>query len=132
MTHVSKRRIPDKTKKLLIEALLYSLSNSNTLDTKKVLSALLTDTEVLMLSKRLGIAYLLQQGQDEIDVADVVKVTRQTVARIKLQLDAGSTEARSFLLKKLGSWKNSVLLRMLLRDAALSFARGLIRNTRLG
>lgn len=130
MTHVSRRKIPDKTKAVLLDALIYGFSNLKPTQAHKILSALLTNTETIMLAKRLGIAYLLRENAEEVDIAEIVKTTRQTVARIRLQLDAGSPESREFLIQKLAKWERVSLFKSLLKTVGLGLAKEFAKNLR--
>lgn len=127
MTHVSRRRMPDETRDILENALLYIFSNLKPSQTNKILSTLLTRTEKTMLAKRLGITYLLQESLDDNKIADIVKTTRQTVARIRLQLLAGSKEERDYLLLKLSKWGKIKKLKELAKDVAISIAKRILR-----
>ena len=80
-----------------------------------------------MLAKRLGITYLLQESLDDNKIADIVKTTRQTVARIRLQLLAGSKEERDYLLLKLSKWGKIKKLKELAKDVAISIAKRILR-----
>jgi len=48
------------------------------------LDAFLSNTEKIMLAKRLAIVYLLSEGVGETDIAETLHVTRATVDRIGL------------------------------------------------
>lgn len=130
MTHVSKRQLSDDAVNLLKDALLHTFSNLTPQQTKTVLSSLLTPTEITMLAKRLGIVYLLNSGESEANVAEVVKATRQTVARIRLQMEADPTTPKSYFAKKFDTWKKSEELNKLLKDVVKYTARTMIRNIR--
>ena len=128
MTHVSRRKIPDKTKAVLLDALTYGFSNLKPTQTRKILSTLLTNTETIMLAKRLGIAYLLKENAQEVDIAEILKTTRQTVARIRLQLDAGSPESREFLIQKLAKWERVSMFKSLLKTVVMGLAKEFAKN----
>jgi len=119
MTHLSRKKVPDETNKALKKALFYLFTNLKKPQVPKILSSLLTDTEQKMLLKRLGILYLLNEGESQPGIANALKTTRQTVARIQLQLKAGSKESQKTLLAKLTKWGNIKFFEKVLKKAAL-------------
>lgn len=130
MPHVSRRKISDKNKVLLDDALIFAFSDLKPQEVGKIFATLLTKTEQTMLAKRLGIAYFLKQGVEETEIAEGVKTTRQTVARIRLQLLAGPEDAYQYLLNKLSEWHQIRAFKKLVKDAAISAANKIIRGAR--
>lgn len=127
MPHVSRKMVPEETKKVLKEALVFVFSNLKPDEVKKAFSSLLTETEQIMLAKRLGISFLLNENIDDVNIADTVKTTRQTVARIRLQLKAGLAEAKDFLLRRLSSWKRIRILKNTAKQIAISAVKRILR-----
>ena len=116
MTHVSRKRISQPTQQILNEALLYCLSGATPKTLNKMLSSLLTKTEIIMLYKRLGIIYLLEGEWTIQDISGFTKTTKQTIERIKYQFLRIPKEERNVLLKKLRNWKNINLLIKLMEE----------------
>jgi len=87
MTPVSRKRLESQIDKLLDNLLTESLTKQNSSkDALKLINVLLTPTEVKMIKKRIGIICLLNEGVDLENISKITKTTRQTVARIRLQL----------------------------------------------
>ena len=87
MTPVSRKRLESQIDKLLDNLLTESLTKQNSSkDALKLINVLLTPSEVKMIKKRIGIICLLNEGVDLENISKITKTTRQTVARIRLQL----------------------------------------------
>jgi len=85
MTHVSRKKLADKTLRQILNTLLFVLSNTKEKEEMaQLLDAFLTKTEKIMLAKRLAIVYLLNEGVEETKIAESLNVTQATVSRIKL------------------------------------------------
>jgi len=84
MPHVSKHKLEPKREKELLTSFTIIMSRiGRKPEMKDFLYSLLSHTERLMLSKRLGIVMLLKEGLSEAEVASILNITRQTVYRIK-------------------------------------------------
>ena len=128
MPHVSKRKLEKDTQKLIDSALVWTFSRLKGNETNIVFNSLLTPTERVMLAKRLGILYLLKEGQEERVVAETLKTTHQTVYRIKLQHRLISDSESLFLIKKLSNWKEFVVFKKVMGDLALGVLKALSRG----
>jgi uncharacterized protein YerC len=85
MTHVSKKRIDPEIWKYITDSLTYLIKNLNsTTDTQLFLDSILSDTERLMISKRIIMAFLLKHNIDSENICEVLKLTPATVSRQKL------------------------------------------------
>lgn len=84
MSHISRRTLDSKTRRKILDALELVLGKCNKTEANSFLFSLLSDTERLMLAKRLAIALLLKEGIDHSSIADALSVTRETVYRIEL------------------------------------------------
>lgn len=88
MTHISLRRLPKKTEDELIENLRLVFRKINKDEEMSALFlSLLSITEQIMLSKRLAIIILLQEGIPEIKISNMLNVTRITVERMRFFLE---------------------------------------------
>lgn len=85
MPHVSFRKLPEKTERELIENLkaVFRKINKDE-EMSSLFHSLLSSTEQLMLSKRLAIIVLLEEGIPESKIADALNVTRITVEKMRL------------------------------------------------
>jgi Trp operon repressor len=127
MTHVSKRRLDVKIYTDLEKAFDQLLSNLEPDEVKHITSTLLTNTEKLMLIKRLGILSLIEDNLDQDTVAKVLKTTRQTVSRIELQLFKVPETSKDFVIKKLNKWQNFQNFKKALVEIATWSAKKLLR-----
>lgn len=89
MPHVSRYKLPKNVEAELISKLNLALTHIGK-DSEMIefLDALLTPTEKLMLAKRLAIIVLLEEGVPESKIADILHVTRITVAKMQLFYEA--------------------------------------------
>lgn len=85
MTHVSKRKIEPEIKKQILDSLTLLIKNLNNVpDTEKFLSSILSETERIMIAKRVVGAFLLRHNIESEKIQDILKLTPATVARLKL------------------------------------------------
>lgn len=84
---VSKDKINAVLEKQLIKTFFQLVSDlRNTHDTQAVLSDLLTDTELVSISKRLAIAYWLTKGRSYGNIKNNLKVSSATIALVQQHL----------------------------------------------
>lgn len=89
MAQVSRNRLSKKAEKQLIDNLNLVLSTiSKQEEMLMFLSAFLTDTEKLMLAKRLAIIVLLSEKLSDSEIARTLHVTRITVSKIRYFMEA--------------------------------------------
>ncbi len=123
MPHLSKNTLsPQKEMELLktFDIILARITKAD--EMKTFLLTLLTPTERLMLAKRLMIAVLLKENLNETNIAEILHVTRGTVYKSKLFLEARG-EGYEAAFKVL----NDVKLKEELKSVLLSFAKYSIR-----
>jgi len=101
MTHVSKKRIKDNTLETLDKALEHVFKNLSQSDVKSLFASLFTKTEKTMLLKRIGIISLLEQKASPESISKITATTRQTVARIRLQLLEVAEKDKKILYRKI-------------------------------
>ncbi len=90
MPHVSKRKIKPKLLGKLLEKFLAVFEKAHSRKfAKEVMQELFTKTEKIMLAKRLAIILMLQSETPQDKIADVLKVSPTTVARMSLNLEIG-------------------------------------------
>lgn len=118
MPHVSFRKLPEKTEKELIENLKAVFRKINKEEEMSSLfHSLLSSTEQLMLSKRLAIIVLLQEGVAEPKIADALNVTRITVEKMRFFMETKG-EGFDIALKKLEEEKRLQSFKKELLDLA--------------
>ena len=99
MTHVSRKKLEVQVDKFLNKLLTAVLTKKySAKEASKIMKVLITPTEVNMMRKRIGIIYLLNKGMDLENISKLTKTTRQTVARIRLQLLEVESEDKQYLI----------------------------------
>ena len=90
MGRISKRRIDPEIEDRIFEIFWeYLASLKMPLQIKEFLVSLLSQTEQVMLSKRLAIALLLSKGFNFEEIDETIKVSKSTVGMINRQMLAG-------------------------------------------
>lgn len=85
MPHVSKNSLSRKAEESLIQTLELVLARlSKEEEIKGFLLSLLSPTERLMLAKRFAIILLLRENLSDLEIAQSLHVTRETVSRMKI------------------------------------------------
>ena len=85
MTHVSRKKLPDKVLRQILDSFLFVLTSTKKKEEmSKFLDAFLSNTEKIMLAKRLAIVFLLSEAVEETKISETLLVTQSTVSRIKL------------------------------------------------
>lgn len=114
MPHVSKNKLNKNVEANLVytlELVLAKLTKEE--EIKGFLLSLLTPTERLMLAKRLTMIILLKEGLPDSHIAATLHVTRGTVSRMQLFLEARG-QGYEFALKKLSDEKTMQDLKKIL------------------
>lgn len=100
MPHVSRKKLPDKVLRQILNSFLFVLTDIK--DRKKMaefLDAFLSKTEKIMLAKRLAIVFLLSEGVEETKISETLSVTQSTVSRIKLWYETKGTGYKVAVVK---------------------------------
>jgi len=84
MPHVSKRTLDPRTEIQINKTFKLVLGKLNAKEIDSFLFSILSDTERMMLAKRLAIVLLLKQGIDDSSISEALCVTRVTVNRMHL------------------------------------------------
>jgi Trp operon repressor len=106
MPHISKRKLDKQTEKQLYDALVFTFSKLDLAESRQILGTVLTETERLMLAKRLGVMLLLDENLSDRQIAEALKITPPTIQKIELQISANRTGGYLLLLAKLSSWRD--------------------------
>ncbi|HSW47680.1 MAG TPA: Trp family transcriptional regulator [Candidatus Saccharimonadales bacterium] len=89
MPHVSRNKLSFQTEQQLTDTLDLVLSKLTRKESvKDFLLSLLTPTERIMLAKRLAIIILIKEGIPQSQISQTLHVTRITVSRLELFLEA--------------------------------------------
>jgi len=88
MSQVSKKVLKQEVKQDLYDSVSYILKELKTKEeVDQFLSSSLTDTERLMVSKRVVTAYLLRNNVEEKKIGDTLKLTPSTISRLKMWIN---------------------------------------------
>ncbi|MAF59432.1 MAG: helix-turn-helix domain-containing protein [Candidatus Pacebacteria bacterium] len=102
MPHISQKKVGGKIKKSL-ERHLYALFGKTGTKTRiQVLEELLTETETIMLAKRIGMILLIKKGVSLYKISDLLGVSPSTAERFKLEVELGKYRHTSDWV-----WRNS-------------------------
>lgn len=124
MPHVSRNRLSKKIEQELTGKLNQVLTILNSSDEMfAFLEALLTETERLMLAKRLATIILLNEGLPDSQIAEILHITRITVAKMRYYNKARG-QGFNIALAKLEKQKQFFVFKKML----LSLARYSIRT----
>lgn len=100
------------------------LSKNSPLETKTLLSVLLTKTERIMVAKRLGMFFMLKQEAPEQEIAEALHVTPLTVVRTKMKMIEGEPEHFRLFFKRLRRWENFEMF----KDALSRLGKGVLKK----
>ena len=132
MPHVSKRKLKEKAESELNRSFQTVLTKiNNTAEMDLFLTSLLSNTEKLMFTKRLAVVVLLDENIPESTIANILNVTRETVARQRYRLELKG-EGYKIAIKKLDEEKTLQGLKKLLVSLAkysISAAGGYVKPT---
>lgn len=106
MPHISKHKLPRETEQALIKNLNLILSSIHKHEEMLLfLDALLTDTEKLMLAKRIAIIVLIAERLTDSEIANRLHVTRITVAKMRYFYEARAKDGYGIALRKIANDK---------------------------
>lgn len=102
MPHISSRRLKEEEEQVLKSRLVdvFRIIGKD----RKVsysIKEFLTDTEMIMLAKRLGIIYLVDRGMSTLEICETLKMSSSTVIRVEKRMDRGGYQNLRKALKKL-------------------------------
>lgn len=85
MPHISKRKVEPKIQKHILGSFTLLLKDlDNVPDTEKFLASILSETERLMIAKRIVAAFLLRHNIESEKIQAILKLTPATISRLKL------------------------------------------------
>lgn len=131
MPHVSKRVIDSKIKKHALDSLTFLIKDLNNIpDTEKFLFSVLSETERLMIAKRITAAFLLRHKIESAKIQDLLKLTPSTVFRLKLWIQTHQ-EGFDVIFDKMEKQRRSELTKDILYkilDYAIKAGSGRVPN----
>ncbi len=88
MPQISKRKLKLQVEQDLLDSLSYTIKELKTKkDVDMFLSSALTDTEKLMIAKRVVTAFLLKNKVEEKKIGNTLKLTAATITRLKMWIN---------------------------------------------
>lgn len=102
MPHISQNKLDKKTKEELEKHLYTLLRNTGSETRTQVLEELLTETETIMLAKRIGMILLIKKKISLYKISDLLGVSPSTAERFKLAVESGKYSNTTDWI-----WKNS-------------------------
>jgi uncharacterized protein YerC len=131
MPHVSKRLIDSKIKKDTLDSFTFLVKDLNNVsDTDKFLSSVLSETERLMIAKRITAAFLLRHNIESLKIQNLLKLTPATVFRLKLWIQTHQ-EGFDVIFNKLEKQRRNGLTKDILYkilDYAIKAGSGRVPN----
>lgn len=100
MPHLSKKEIPKKVRETLEKQLLSLLKDTGAWDREVIFKELLTDTEKLVLAKRLALISLINRGFSVNRISRVLGISTSTVLRFELATESKQHVRTSKWLKR--------------------------------
>lgn len=118
MPHVSKIKLNKKAEEELIKNLDLVLSKiGKNEEMVPFLNSLLTETERLMIAKRLAVILLLEHGLHDVQISNMLHVTRMTISKMRLFYEGRGKDLK-IGVKKLAEQKNIEDFKILLTSLA--------------
>lgn len=89
MPHVSRKKVKKEILNKILDFLVLALTEiKEEKEMRLFLDSFFTSTEKVMLTKRLGVVYLLQQNVSKEKIATILSIGRPTIERMELWLNA--------------------------------------------
>jgi hypothetical protein len=106
MSHLSKRVLDKKIEEQLDRSLIYLVKSlQDYKEVKSFLATAFTETEKKMIAKRVVAAFLLAHKVNQTEVCNLLKITPETVQRLKLRMQIDKFDF-DLVSKKLERLKN--------------------------
>lgn len=118
MPHVSRRKLEPKVEKELNALLEYTLGHLQSQEAEKLLEALLSKTERLMLGKRVAAILLLDEEVPESQIAEMIKLTPETISKLALLLETPKGQGFKVAIEKIKTLQKIRLFKKILWEVA--------------
>jgi len=123
MPHVSRKKVDKKVLDEILDFLVIVLTGVNEeKEMKMLLDAFLTSTEKIMLAKRLGVAYMLEEKIPFDEISGTLSVTRPTIDKIRIGLKLEES-GYELALKVLRKTKNLEAFKQIFKDVLKRMAK---------
>lgn len=131
MPHLSKRKIDPKIEEQIRNSFTLLVKDlDNVPDTEKFLSSILSETERIMIAKRITAAFLLKHNIASTTIGEILKLTPETIARQKLWIQTHQ-EGFDLLFNKMERQKRKEITKdtfYKILDYAIRAASGQVPN----
>ena len=118
MTHISRKKLPPQIEKDIRSALKSVFINLSRSDVDKIINFLITETEQLMMAKRLTCVLMLMEGATYKEISKSLNLTEQTITGINFEINKSPREYK-YLSSKLTPWKRKQLFKSILKELGL-------------
>ncbi len=115
MPHISKEALDPVYLQKLFTELEQLIASTTKRDSSAVLNALLTETEKVMLTKRLAAAMMYSKGYSQYQVWNLLKISSSTAERMKLAFETGQYRALLKIVDHQGSHELWNILEVIVR-----------------
>ena len=114
MTHLSSRNLKSDNKIYLHQSFIQTFSDLSGREFETLYPLIITKTEKKMIEKRIGVIAMLANGIPEAQIENELKVTHQTIDRIKVHLKLADEKSINLLYRKLRTIKIKDLIKTIL------------------
>jgi uncharacterized protein YerC len=131
MTHISKRKIEPKIREHILNSFTLLIKDLDDVpDTEKFLISILSETERMMISKRIVAAFLLRHNVEPCKIQDILKLTPATISRLKLWIQTHQEGFNIIFdkLEKQRKWKITKEILFKILDYAIRAGSGRVPN----
>ncbi|HEY4517560.1 MAG TPA: Trp family transcriptional regulator [Candidatus Paceibacterota bacterium] len=119
MSHVSKQKLKEKTIKEIDTLLVNLVADTSIRAHRMILREILTDTERLMIGKRLAMLKLIERDISTYHISRLLKVSPSTVARFETKVEKGGYRKTREWLRRQRNLPPAI--KILLEFAAIPF-----------
>ena len=127
MTHISKKRLSPKSEAILKNSIFQVYKNVNSKDLRLLIPALITETEMLMIAKRLATVIMLADGYSYLEISRSLHLTKQTISRINLDVNT-NPDIYKKIFNKLKPQKRRLIMKAILKEIGLEFAKLAVKH----
>lgn len=120
--HVSRKILDPNVSKLLNSLLSHAFKDLKKKDVDNVLNILISETERTMIYKRLGIFLLLELGYPVEYISDTIKVTPQTIIRVKMMTNMIPENNKRLLKRRLKAAFTKELISDFVKNFDISYS----------
>ena len=117
MPHLSKRKLDPKVYRELVTLFEYVLGHLNSKDAQELLTSLFSETEKLMLAKRIATVFMIDEKIPYSHISDTLKLSPDTVHKIALEMETPKGNGFQIAINKLNDMEREKLFKKILTNA---------------